>query len=268
MTFALTMRPAATRLWARTTTAVGVRCFAVSKDVALANAELDKKRQELEDEKSPAQREMEAMNKASPHMVFGNTSHLPAPKLPEDPAEITALDPAHLRDAVLPDGRARLVHIRQDHSKVGQSPTNEEKTWLISFQDEGETSETWDNPLMGWVSGADPMASNMQLQMSFRTAGDAVYFAKKRGWQFVVEEPILRKPRDDGAQYQDNFLPQAVASSVRRDRTQCKHWERPKAGASHYFRPLKYHGDGTTDQYGPNPKDDIAPDKEGYYKMR
>lgn len=139
---------------------------------------------------------------------------------------------------------------------------------MISFSDRGEYAENWTNPLMGWVSGAEPMSSNMELQMAFENAQDAVYFAKKRGWKFVVEEPILRYGRSDDAQYQDNFLPQAVAGQIRRERTKCDHWHRPKAGASHYMRPLKYHGDGTVTQYGPNGDAKTAPDVEGKYKLR
>lgn len=99
---------------------------------------------------------------------------------------------------------------------MAQNPTSSEQQWIISFQDDGEFGENWDNPLMGWVSGADPMSSNMLMQLTFRTAEEALYFAKKRGWKYVVEEPILRQGRDDDAQYQDNFLPQAVAGAVRR----------------------------------------------------
>jgi NADH dehydrogenase (ubiquinone) Fe-S protein 4 len=161
------------------------------------------------------------------------------------------------------------VHIKQPESTVGQSADNDERRWIISFMDEGEAAETWENPLMGWTSGADPMASNIQLQMSFRNAKEAVYFCQKRGWNYIVEEPILRAP--GGAmsnQYQDNFLPKKIAAKVKAERTQCSQWERPKACASHYMRPLKYHGDGEVSQHGPNPQEKVAPHVEGCYKMR
>jgi len=104
--------------------------------------------------------------------------------------------------------------------------------------------------------------------MVFRNAKEAVYFAKKRGWVYEVDRPIFRQMRHDGAQYQDNFLPQRVAALVRRDGTKCDHWHRPAAGASHYTRPLKYHGDGIVAQYGPNPDAEVAPHVEGKYKTR
>ena len=126
---------------------------------------------------------------------------------------------------LMADGSEKVVVIRQEQAKwPGQSPLNKEKEWVISFQDRGETAETWSNPLMGWVSSADPMANNMRLQMSFETAADAKYFAEKRGWKFVIERPILRKGRDDDAQYQDVFLPQKVATNLKMNGMKCDHW--------------------------------------------
>ena len=217
---------------------------------------------------SPVELKLEKMKQVDKNMIFGKTEDLPAPVLPENPAEISALDPAQRRHSILPDGTRRIVHIRQGRSSTMQSPKNKELIWTISFQDEGEVAECWTNPLMGWVSGADPMASTMHNQLFFNTASEAVYFAQKRGWDYVVEPPILRAIRRDDVQYQDNFLPQHIASKVQMERTQCKHWERPKACTSHYMRPLTYHGDGIVKQYGPNPDKETAKHVEGIYKMR
>ena len=165
----LSVRPAWRLLLVRRT--VSVRSFA-SKPVA----------QEDDDEGplfSPVEVKAKEMKKVDPYMVFGDTKDLPAPVLPENPAEISALDPAQARHSVLPDGTKRLVHIRQGFSSPMQSPRNKERDWVISFQDEGETANAWINPLMGWVSGADPQASHMHSQVSFPSAAEAVYFAKK-----------------------------------------------------------------------------------------
>ena len=256
------IRPAsATRLMATTTT-----------DVAQIKAEEEntKAREALEAEKSSVQKYVEATRELDPTMVWGTTVPIDPPKLPDDPSEVAALDPAHSnQDPVsLATGMPRTVHIKQEQARVSQAPLNIEKQWIISFQDDGELGQCWDNPLMGWVSSSDPMANNMRLQMAFRNAADAVYFAKKRGWNYVVEEPIVRKGRSDDAQYQDNFLPQAVALKVRREKKSCDHWSRTQAGTSHYFRPLKYHGDGTVVQHGPNGDKEIDAHVEGYYKMR
>lgn len=231
--------------------------------------ENDKARAALEAEKSPVQKYVEKSRALDPTMVWGTTVAPPPPELPSDPSEVAALDPGHLdQDPLSLAGTKRIVHIKQEIAKSAQAPTNIEKTWVISFEDEGEPGQCWDNPLMGWVSSADTMANNMRLQMGFRNAEDAVYFAKKRGWNFVVEKPIMRQGRSDDAQYQDNFLSQAVAGRVRREKKKCDQWFRSEAGTSHYTRPLKYHGDGTVPQYGPNGDAEIAPHVPGYYKMR
>lgn len=257
----LSVRPAAWRLFAASRcSSLATRSFA-SKPVAKDDDD-DSPRY------SPVEVKASEMKKVDPYMVFGDTEALPAPVLPENPAEISALDPAQARHSVMPDGTKRLVHIRQGFSSPMQSPRNKENNWVISFQDEGETANAWINPLMGWVSGADPQASHMHSQVSFPTAADAVYFCKKRGYNFVVDPPKFRKIRRDGAQYQDNFLPQDVADQVVREKTLCNHWERPKSCTSHYMRPLKYHGDGESPQYGPNPKQKTAKHVEGVYKMR
>eukprot|EP00559_Dactyliosolen_fragilissimus_P005126 CAMPEP_0184857856 /NCGR_PEP_ID=MMETSP0580-20130426/3002_1 /TAXON_ID=1118495 /ORGANISM="Dactyliosolen fragilissimus" /LENGTH=280 /DNA_ID=CAMNT_0027353701 /DNA_START=37 /DNA_END=879 /DNA_ORIENTATION=- len=249
------------------------RYFSTTDAIAELKAEEEntKAREALEAEKSSVQKYVEATRQIDTTMVWGTTVAPPDPVLPEKPSEIAALDPAHDTQDMpsLVDGGKRLVHIKQEQASVTQSPLNIEKEWFISFMEEGEAAaQCWENPLMGWVSSADPLASNMRLQMSFNTAADAVYFAKKRGWDFVVDEPMLRKGRSDDALYQDNFLSQAVAGRVRREKSACAQWSRPESGTSHYFRPLKYHGDGTVNQHGPNGDKDIDPHVEGYYKIR
>lgn len=231
--------------------------------------ENDKAKAALEAEKSPVQKYVEASRALDPTMVWGTTVAPPPPELPLDPSEVAALDPSHLdQDPLALNGEKRTVHITQQRAKVCQAPTGTEQTWVISFADEGESSQCWDNSLMGWTSSSDTMANNMRLQMGFRNAEDAVYFAKKRGWNYVVDMPMYRKGRSDDAQYQDNFLSQAVASRVRREKKKCDQWYRDEACTSHYTRPLKYHGDGEVPQYGPNGTAPVAPHVQGTYKMR
>ena len=248
------------------------RTFASKYEIAQLKEEEenDKAREALEAEKSSVQKYVEKTREMDPTMAWGTMIAPEDPELPLDPSEIAAIDPTHLEQdpPSLSTGEPRIVHIKQQQARVSQSPTNLEQQWVISFQDEGEVSECWDNSLMGWVSSSDPMANNMRLQMGFRNASDAVYFAKKRGWNYVVEQPIMRQGRGDDAQYQDNFLPQAIASKIRREKKKCDHWYRDEAAASHYFRPLKYHGEGTVIQHGPTGDAEIAPHVEGMYKMR
>lgn len=234
------------------------------------DSEYDKTQVHLEEQKSEIQRYSEELHAIDPHTVFSVATQVPDPVLPENMEEVAALDPAYKNQIPLtPEGTEKWVVIKQEQAKwPGQSPLEKEAQWVISFQDEGETAETWDNPLMGWVSSADPMASNMRLQMSFDNAADAKYFAEKRGWKFTINHPIIRKGRDDDAQYQDVFLPQSVTGKVKREGHKCDHWHREAAGASHYFRPLKYHGDGTVRQHGPNVEEATMKDATSYYKLR
>jgi len=226
-------------------------------------------------EKNEVQLRTENMQQISssmlePKMAWGIGKPRSDPVLPEDASEVATLDMAQIDDGFISahTGKGRKVRIRQIPKAPSQSPETTEKEWTISFQDDGASGNTWSNPLMGWVSSADPMSSNMGLQLSFSSAKDAVYFARKKGWVFEIERPRLRKIRSDGATYQDVFLPQSVASDTKERGKKCDQWHRTKAGASHYFRPPKYHGDGVVRQHGANCEEETLPPVESYYKLR
>jgi len=186
--------------------------------------------------------------------------------LPENVEEVAVLDPAY--DMSMQDigDAGRVVQIMQNNKSPTQNVTHKEKAWIITWQDKIST-DNWDNPLMGWVSGADPM-QNMKLQLLFDTKEQAVRFAKKRGWSYEVAPEIQRDYEEGEVEYQDNFLSKVVARKVQSDGAKCNWFERSEAGASHYFRPLKYHGDGKVAQYGPNGEKVVDKDVEGQYKMR
>jgi ETC complex I subunit conserved region len=217
---------------------------------------------------SPVTLRRQQLRMNNPYQIMGPTGKdfFPAPILPEDPKEIAALDPADSAFRTKMDGTARTVVIRQLKKSARQAPLNPESVWKIHFYEDGMTTQKWTNPLMGWTSNSDPYQCAPPL--TFPNAADAVYFAKKRGWNFVVKPPIRRYARRDDAQYQDNFLPQAVAAMVRQQGTACEQWSRESSMTSHYFRPLKYHGNGTVQQHGPNGNAEIAPHVPGCYKMR
>lgn len=243
----------------------GVRVLSTAKPAAPAVA--PPKTDDETDAISPITQKRKEMEKFDRHMVWGKTGEfMPAPILPEDPSEIAALDPVDHGHRTKMDGSARTVVIRQQKKSTRQAPLNPEVSWRIYFYEDGMISEKWTNSLMGWTSNADPYQSAPPL--TFENAADAVYFAKKRGWNYVVKQPILRYMRRDDAQYQDNFLPQSVAAKLQKEGKSCDQWRRKAAGTSHYFRPLKYHGDGTVVQHGPNGKAPIAKHVEGYYKLR
>lgn len=60
------------------------------------------------------------------------------------------------------------------------------------------------NGLMGWTS-ADDTLSSLSGRLTFATQGEALTFARARGWEFRVETPNERKivPKS----YIDNFNP-------------------------------------------------------------
>ncbi|KAK2153331.1 hypothetical protein LSH36_300g02017 [Paralvinella palmiformis] len=94
-------------------------------------------------------------------------------------------------------------HIRERHVRIFipaknamQSGVYKTHKWHIEF----DTKERWENPLMGWISTADPL-SNMDIE--FASKEDAMVFCEKNGWEYHVEErqrskPLLRS-------YGDNF---------------------------------------------------------------
>ena len=56
-----------------------------------------------------------------------------------------------------------------------QSGVNNTKKWKMEF----DARERWENPLMGWVSTADPLSN---LVLTFSTKEDAIAFAETNGW--------------------------------------------------------------------------------------
>jgi ETC complex I subunit conserved region len=252
--------------WATTgSTSNSVKLFS-SKAVALPKGGFEDSAT-ISEEKSISDKVAE-IKKIDKHVVYRGID-LPEPILPENRFEIATLDTSDLGSIfrTKPDGELRTVIIRQQKKKIRQSPLNREKVWTIYFNEDGMAAdETWENSLMGWTSNGDPYQSTGAL--NFENATDAVAFAKKRGWQYIVKKPILRQVRSDDAQYQDLFLPQDIARRVQIEGTQCDHWARTSSGASHYFRPLKYHGNGLVRQHGPDQQAPIVSHVPGEYKIR
>ena len=220
---------------------------------------------------SPVAEERQALTKIDRHLVFRNAEaeekYLPAPILPENVSEISLLDQSDFRHRTKMDGSPRTVIIRQEKKSARQAPLNPESSWRIFFYEDGTNAERWVNPLMGWTSNADPFQFNPPI--TFSNAAEAVYFAKKCGWNYVVQHPILRKMRNDDAQYQDNFLKPAVAAQIQKEGISCKEWQRQSAATSHYFRPLNYHGSAPVVQHGPTGQSaPVAPHVPAMYKRR
>jgi len=76
--------------------------------------------------------------------------------------------------------------------------------WKMDLENAGKFID----PLMGWVGQSDTTA---QLKLVFETAEQAVAYAQKRGFEYVVKEDKPRKII--GKNYADNFSFTRVARS-------------------------------------------------------
>lgn len=65
-----------------------------------------------------------------------------------------------------------------------------------------QVSARWQEPLMGWIGADDPFSA-MKDRLRFETCEQAEAFARKQGWELVIEEPNERlvSPKS----YLDNF---------------------------------------------------------------
>lgn len=93
------------------------------------------------------------------------------------------------------------VRIYRPAKSATQSRCGCDKRWVI---EPVLTSPRTIEPFMGWVSAGDPLSS-MAKRLTFATSGEALTFARSRGWDFEIERPNERKitPKN----YTDNFNP-------------------------------------------------------------
>eukprot|EP00056_Hartaetosiga_gracilis_P006833 m.101189 g.101189 ORF g.101189 m.101189 type:complete len:164 (+) comp12571_c2_seq1:96-587(+) len=80
----------------------------------------------------------------------------------------------------------RKVRITVPARNVMQSGDAKLNKWVLTW----DTQKRWTNPMMGWTSASDPMAS---LDLKFDSEEDAIEFCKKKGWSFYVHEPCRRR---------------------------------------------------------------------------
>jgi ETC complex I subunit conserved region len=105
--------------------------------------------------------------------------------------------------------RVRIYRPAKSAAQSGRAGTHE---WLM--EPELLTPRT-PEPLMGWVSSNDTF-SEMRKRLVFRTQDEAVAFARRNGFEFMVEEPAERRvtPRN----YLDNFRITRPQDEERRQR--------------------------------------------------
>ncbi|KAI3382989.1 hypothetical protein SNEBB_010647 [Seison nebaliae] len=69
-----------------------------------------------------------------------------------------------------------------------QSGTYNCRKWKIQF----DTKERWENPLMGWCSSADPLAS-LDVTLEFQSLNDAKVYCERMNYPYEVKEPNIPK---------------------------------------------------------------------------
>ena len=82
----------------------------------------------------------------------------------------------------------RTVRIYKPAKNAMQSGTAGIKRWKIEF----DNQQRWENNLMGWASSADPVSN---ILLDFANKEDAVAFAERHGWEYVLEDPKERLPK-------------------------------------------------------------------------
>lgn len=82
--------------------------------------------------------------------------------------------------------KARIFKPSKTSMQSGRAKTQE---WVLEY-----TTETArrPEPLMGWVSSGDTLN---QVKIGFPSKEEAIAFAEKKGFQFEVQEPQVRKTR-------------------------------------------------------------------------
>lgn len=107
---------------------------------------------------------------------------------------------------------------------------------------------TWENPLMGWTSTAEPFHG---MVMKFDKKEDALSFAKRQNWEVTIDEPKESEDFNGKISYSHNFLPLHIENLIKRDgKKSSVQFKHPTGRRSNWVKTLKYHGNGTVPQHG------------------
>ncbi|KAG3119774.1 hypothetical protein PI124_g2091 [Phytophthora idaei] len=132
-----------------------------------------------------------------------------------------------------------------------QSGIHQTKHWEIRF----ESPRTWENPLMGWTSSADPYVG-LGLATKFDTKEAAERFAKKQGWELEIAEPAPVGDYYGKISYSHNFLPEHVETLIKqKGKKSAVQFKHPTGRRSNWVKTLKYHGNGVVAQHGGEAKE-------------
>ncbi|KAI9913187.1 hypothetical protein PsorP6_004938 [Peronosclerospora sorghi] len=142
--------------------------------------------------------------------------------------------------------KAKLFKPARNQMQSGMYQT---KHWEIRFQ----SPRTWENPLMGWTSTADPYVG---LVAKFDKKEEAERFAKKQGWELEVDEPAPVGDYNGKISYSHNFLPEHVETLIKqKGKKSAVQFKHPTGRRSNWVKTLKYHGDGVVPQHGGEAKE-------------
>lgn len=143
----------------------------------------------------------------------------------------------------------RKVRIFMPARHQMQSGTYNTKHWEIRF----DAPRTWENPLMGWTSTADPMHG---MVLKFDKKEDAIAFGEKQGWLMEIEEPAPVGEFTGKIAYSHNFLPLDIENMIKREGKKSHvHFKHPTGRRSNWVKTLKYHGNGVVAQHGGEAKE-------------
>lgn len=89
------------------------------------------------------------------------------------------------------------VRIYQPSKTAMQSGRAKTATWTLEAEIETPRRP---EPLMGWISSGDTLN---QIRLTFATRDEAVAFAERKGWDYTVQDALVRRVRPRN--YADNF---------------------------------------------------------------
>ncbi|KAI9671271.1 MAG: NADH:ubiquinone oxidoreductase 21kD subunit [Trizodia sp. TS-e1964] len=134
------------------------------------------------------------------HIDHATSSFSPRVKQIMDGSEDGEVLPAAVLSGAPIELEARTVRIYKPSKPATQSGTWRSHHWLMDW-DILQKGHRWENPLMGWQSSADFMQGTV---LNFTSKEDAIRFAQKQGYEYIVQEPNVRKIAPKA--YANNFL--------------------------------------------------------------
>ncbi len=109
------------------------------------------------------------------------------------------------------------VFIYKPAKSAMQSGHGKSNQWVLEYE---PTSKRAPEDLMGWTSSSDTLN---QVKLKFDTQAEAIEFAKKKGWQYMLPPAHKRKSRPRS--YMDNFKyvpPNTAAKTEKKTKTSSK----------------------------------------------